>query len=308
MNHAAAPYALALDLGGSQLRAALVDRTGAVLARHAEATSAQSTAMQLVEQMAKAAVVIARGVPPGEVAGIGLSSPGPLDTQGGIALGLPTLPALKDFPMRAALEDRLQARVVLENDAISAAFGEWRFGAGRGLQHCVYVTVSTGIGGGVVADGRLLHGRKGMACHIGHMLLVHNGAPCPCGRRGCFEAYASGRAFEQRATMALPADEATDPAAVFAKARHGHAMATQLVAEEADFLGAGLVSLLHLYSPEVIILGGGMANDFDLLLPGIHARIATDAMEPFRDVPVVQAALKGNAGLIGAAALVFEND
>jgi glucokinase len=301
-----APFAIALDLGGSQTRAALVDRSGVLLARYAETTLNDASAAHIVQQLADAVAMIAKDVPAEKIAGVGLSSPGPLDTENGIALGLPTLPSLTDYPLRTALEALLHRKVWVENDAISAALGEWRFGAGRGLQHCVYVTISTGIGGGVVADGRLLRGRKGMACHIGHMLLVADGLLCPCGRRGCFEAYGAGRAFEKRAMLALPAGEPAHAASVFAMARRGDALAQRLVAEEADYLGLGLVSLLHLYSPETIIVGGGMANDFDMLLPGIMARIKTDAMPAFADVPVVPAVLRGDAGLVGAAALVFE--
>ncbi len=181
--------------------------------------------------------------------------------------------------------------------------------------HLVYVTVSTGIGGGVIADGRVLRGRRGLAGHVGHLVIVKDGVRCNCGNPGCWEAYGAGPAFERRAREQVAASPASslaaaaplDARAVFAAAAAGDRLALSLVAEEADILGVGMVSLLHLYSPQRIIVGGGLANSFDLLLPGIMARIASDAMPAFRDVPVVRAALGGNSGLVGAAALAFES-
>src|SRR4029079_12417755 len=127
--------------------------------------------------------------------GIGVSAPGPLDSEAGRIIAIPTLPGWDDFPLAAALPECFALPVFGENDAIAAANGEWRFGAARGLSHFVYVTVSTGIGGGVVVDGRLLHGRRGLAGHVGHMIIEPNGSRCSCGARGCFEALASGSAL-----------------------------------------------------------------------------------------------------------------
>jgi len=194
--------------------------------------------------------------------------------------------------------------VRLENDGIAAAIGEWRLGAGRGYANLVFVTLSTGIGGGVVIDGRVLRGRMGMAGHVGHMTVVQDGEPCPCGNRGCWEAYAAGPALAARASRR--AGREMDAAAVFDAAAAGDPLAVELVAEEADLVGVGLASLLHLYSPEILILGGGLATRFDALRPGIAARLARAAMPSFRDVPVVPAGLGGDAGLVGAGLLVLD--
>jgi glucokinase len=194
--------------------------------------------------------------------------------------------------------------VQLENDGIAAAIGEWKHGAGKGLQSIVYVTVSTGIGGGVIVDGNVLRGRKGMAGHIGHMAIYPEGLRCSCGNAGCWEAYAAGPAFAARAATALGKN--LQPMEVFALARQGDAMAQNQVDEEARLLGIGITSLLHLYSPEKIIIGGGLSNAFAQLEPGIAAYIKDNAMLAFKDTPVVTAALGGNSGLVGAAVLVFE--
>jgi glucokinase len=307
-------FAIAIDLGGTQLRAALVDPSGKIHRRTSVATAARAGPDAVIEQITEAAKLISEGLTRAQIAGLGVSSPGPLDTVRGLALSIPTLSGFDTFPLRDALSARVEYPVTLENDGIAAALGEWRAGAGRGHDNLVYVTVSTGIGGGVVADGRLLRGRRGMAGHVGHMAIQRGGALCACGRNGCWEAYASGTAFARRAVeraaeaagSALGAGGSRiDGHAVFAAAELADPLAMELVAEEADFLGAGITSLLHLYSPDLVILGGGMANGFDLMRDGIAARIEADAMPAFRDVKVTRAELGDNSGLVGAAMLAF---
>jgi glucokinase len=250
-----------------------------------------------------------------DLIGVGICAPGPLDAKRGVALATPTIAGFVDLPLAAMVEERLGLPVRLENDGIAAALGEWRFGAGVGCHNLAYVTVSTGIGGGVVAAGRILRGRRGMAGHVGHMTIVRDGDVCSCGNRGCWEAYASGTAFARRARVSAADSPSTalgangapiDASAVFVAASRGDALARRLVSEEADLLGVGIVNLLHLYSPDVVVVGGGLSNGFDLLHPGIVARIKAAAMPPFRDTPVLRAALGGDSGLIGASTLVFD--
>jgi glucokinase len=309
------PLAIGIDLGGTQLRAALIDGGGNILNRTAVATAAVAGPDVVIDQLHQVATSVSAGISRDHLAGIGVSAPGPLDTENGIALSIPTLAGFVDIPLARILEHQIGLPVLLENDGIAAALGEWRFGAGRGYANLVYVTVSTGIGGGVVSDGRLLRGRRGMASHIGHMTVVRDGEPCVCGNRGCWEAYGSGTAFAQRAKIRAESQSATslgadgapiDGRAVFEAAAKGDTLACDLVSEESDVLGVGIANLLHLYSPDIVVIGGGMANGFQFLYPGIAARIKSAAMPPFRDIPVVRAALGGNSGLIGAAILVFE--
>jgi glucokinase len=307
-------YALAIDLGGTQLRASLVDRNGQLLHRHAGTTPATAGAEAVVAAIAGAAREVAANIPRAEILGVGVSSPGPIDTESGTALRLPTIAGLENFPLRGALEDALGQNVWLENDGIAAAIGEWKRGAGQGLHSLVYVTVSTGIGGGVIADGRVLHGHKGLAGHVGHLCIDHRGLRCACGNTGCWEAYAAGPAFAARSRIAaeaaphsrLHSDAATlQPADVFSAAENGDELAITLVEEEARLLGVGITSLTHLFSPERVIIGGGLSQAFDKLQPGISAYVKANAMPAFRDVEIVRAGLGGDSGLIGAAELVF---
>ena len=136
------------------------------------------------------------------ITGIGLSLAGPIDTESAVVTRIPTLPGWDGLPVAQALSERTGLPARVENDGIAATLGEWRYGAGRGVSNIVYLTVSTGIGGGAVVDGRLLHGRKGIAGHLGHMRMAQDGAVCPCGTTGCFEALASGSALRDRAVDA----------------------------------------------------------------------------------------------------------
>src|SRR5690606_14465658 len=161
--------AIGIDLGGTQVRAALVSEQGEVLARAEERTDATAGPDRVLAQIKTLADDLIAAVGSAFLVGIGVSTPGPIDTVSGIARDIPTLAGFADFPLKAELQNRFAFPVSLENDGIAAAIGEWRFGAGRGLENLVYATVSTGLGGGVIADGRVLRGRKGMAGHIGHM-------------------------------------------------------------------------------------------------------------------------------------------
>jgi glucokinase len=294
--------ALAIDLGGTQLRAALVNENGAVLSRASLATDVQGGPKAIIAQILQAAQTAGFSKSRENIIGCGICAPGPLDSEAGTIIGIPTLPGWEDFPLRAELSEALALKVVLENDGIAAANGEWRFGAGRGLSHLVYVTVSTGIGGGVVADGKLMRGSRGMAGHVGHLMIDPKGPRCACGGKGCFEAHASGTALG----AAGKAHGFADAKSIVSAARAGDASALALLDQEADYLAYGFASLLHLYSPQKLIIGGGVSQALDLMAARITARLAELVMPPFRDVAVVKAALGDDAGLAGMGGLVFE--
>jgi glucokinase len=308
--------AFGIDLGGTQLRAAVVDCDGAMLSRAAIATDVAGGPRQVVEQIKQLCAQVCSAEQRPHIAGVGVSAPGPLDSDTGTVLGIPTLPGWQDMPLGAILAEQFGLPVIVENDGIAAANGEWKFGSARGLSHFVYVTVSTGIGGGVVVDGHLLHGRRGMAGHVGHMVVVSGGPVCSCGAHGCFEALASGSALGRAGREAAAAHPASllaahAPGSITARdiveaARAGDRLALTLLDREAAWLGIGFCNLLHLYSPQAIIMGGGVSQAFDLLLPGIASVVRSSAMPAFRDAQIVAATLGDNAGLAGAASLVWE--
>ncbi len=305
--------ALAVDLGGTELRVALVAETGVFLARDAEPTLARDGPDAVIGQMVRLLRGIEHRAAGCTILGVGVGAPGPLDPVRGVVLGAPTLDGWTDVPLAPLLGGRLGRKVWLENDANAAALGESVFGAGRGTRHSVFVTVSTGIGGGVIVDGRLLHGRHGLAGEIGHMAISERDIPCPCGGTGCWEALASGTALARFAnaaaarepTTSLPRDGGISARDVVGAAAVGDPLAIRLLDDEAGFLGVGFANLLHLFSPERIIVGGGVSAGLEAMRPTIERVMRRRAMPAYRDVPVLRAALGTDAGLAGAAGLVL---
>ena len=309
-------FVVGIDLGGTLLRAALIDSEGYIHNKTSLATASKKGSQEIINQICKLTSIVSKSISKDQILGIGISSPGPLNSKKGLILTAPTLVGFKNIPLVKILEERLKLPVFLENDAIAAAIGEHRFGAGQGFNNLVYITVSTGIGGGVIIDGKVLYGFMGMAGHIGHMTIIRNGDKCSCGNQGCWEAYGSGAALTKRAKKYLDTGiksmisnySKIDGAAVFDSAKKGDKLALQIVFEESEILGLGITNLLHLYSPEIIILGGGVSNGFDLLIPGINYYIKNHAMLPFHNVKIKPSIHKDNSGLLGASIIVFNNN
>ena len=306
-------YSIGIDLGGTQIRAVRIDRDGRIHAHQRVATAATSGPQVVIGQIEQLIAAMVDTLAPAEIIGIGVASTGPVDLGTGIALQAPTIAGWFNVPLKALLEERTGLHVELRNDANMAALGEWRFGSGRGCEHFVYVTISTGIGGGVIVDNKLLLGRNGMAGEVGHMTILPDGPICCCGNHGCWEALASGTALAQFAAEALADGQPSlirDIAAgapvrgvhVAAAAEQGDPLAQKLMQREGEWIGIGVTNLLHMYSPERVALGGGVSQNLALFEPYIRRTIAERAMPPFRDVTICAAQLVDDAGVIGAAA------
>ncbi|MBA3944030.1 MAG: ROK family protein [Herpetosiphonaceae bacterium] len=306
---------IGIDLGGTQLRAVRCDADGVIKA-HLAMPTPTSGPSDVVAAMTHLIEALRADAAANEISGIGVGTPGPVDGPRGIVFEAPNLPGWNNVPLKDMLRARLQLPVEVGNDANVAGLGEWIFGSGRGTRDFVYVTISTGIGGGVIMDGRLLLGRKGMAAEVGHMIIEANGPICGCGNRGCWEVLASGTALARRAaeemqhtpttklhSMATPATvTAVD---VWEAAQQHDALSRTLLHEEGTLIGVGVVNLLHLFSPARIALGGGVMHSFELLRDPLLATITARAMESYRDVPVTIAKLGQNVGVLGAAALLL---
>jgi glucokinase len=309
-------YAIGVDLGGTQLRAVLIDSTGQILAFERTDTAVELGVAGVLEQIETLIEGVAGGIDRALLRGVGFGAPGPIDPVEGILFSPPNLPGWSNVPLKSILQQRTGLPIRVGNDANVAALGEWRFGLGRGCQHFVYVTISTGIGGGVIAEGRLLLGRKGIAGEVGHMTIQTDGPVCGCGNLGCWEAVASGTALARFAAAALDRGRSSrilELAAgapiegwhVAAAAAQGDELAGMLIHREAELIGVGLVNLLHLYAPEQIALGGGVTKSWALMEGHVRRVVAERAMPPYRDTPIGLATLGDKVGVLGAAALLL---
>jgi glucokinase len=301
-------YIIGVDLGGTNLRAALADDQGAIHQIVRVPTEGDDGPEAVMDKVVACIDEMRAALPPdGMLAGVGIGSPGPLDPFDGIVFTLPNLPGWENVPLRAILTERTGLPVELGNDANAAALGEWYFGAGRGQRNLVYVTVSTGIGGGVIADGRLVLGHRGAAAEVGHHIIDWE-------TLSSWENLAAGPALARAAADAMVEDassllhglatpETITAGDVARAAAAGDPLAQRLMDREGDLLGAGLVNMLHLYSPNLILLGGGVAQNNPQLIDRARRVIEARAMEAYRDVPVRLAELGDRVGLLGAVAL-----
>ncbi len=302
---------IAIDIGGTRTRIALFAGEEPALL-HVERIATQSDEAPLLDRVM---ALIERVWPQdGKVAAIGVAAPGPLDPYRGVIFSTPNIPEWRDLPLKAVLEERFGVPVALGNDANLAALGEWRFGAGRGHHHLLYLTVSTGIGGGVIVDDRLLLGARGLGAELGHVPVMEGGPLCGCGQRGHLEALASGPAIARYVKEQLAAGANSvlrdiphplSAAQVAAAARQGDALARDAFERAGTVLGRAIAGFLHVFNPTIVILGGGVSRSGNLLLNPVRRAMRANVMDDhFLDhLTLTTAALGDQAGLMGALAL-----
>jgi glucokinase len=321
-------YIVGVDLGGTKILTARCDLAGQVLAQARLPTLAEEGPDAVLARIFATIQTVLAGCDPAHLRGVGIGSPGTLDNATGTVFDPPNLPGWRVVPLRDRVRAWLQAevgrtaRVEVGNDANAAALGEYRFGAGTaypGLRHMVYMTVSTGIGGGVISDGRLLMGRRGMAGEVGHITVDVHGPRCACGNIGCLEVLAAGPAIARAGAALVSRGRAPflaqlvggEPARVTSElveqaARQDDPDACALMAQIGHYLGVGVVTMIHLFNPELICIGGGVSKAgaliFDPLIQTVDA-LALPAMRA--GVDIVPARLGDRAGVLGAAALVL---
>jgi glucokinase len=312
-------FVLGIDIGGTNLVVGSVAEDGStVLATASEPTHAEAGATDVVDRLvglAERAVVQTRALAPdAEILGVGVGAPGPLDTKRGIVLLTPNL-GWVNMPLRQIIHDRLGLPAALDNDANCAVLGEWWVGAARGARHAIGITIGTGIGGGLILDGRLYHGASDVAGEIGHTTIDTEGRRCKCGNYGCLEAYASGpniaiRAIEEieaGAASRLPSYVGGDlrqitAQTVYLAAQEGDELALEVVNDTAKFLGVGIGNLLNVFNPEVVVVCGGVTLAGDHLFVPLQREVARRAFRPaVMACRIVPGELEGTAGVYGAA-------
>ena len=319
-------YVVGIDIGGTKLATVVADSTGQILSKVRKPTLAEKGpeyALQLLFEMVRESIEQA-GLQQASISAIGVSCGGPLDTKTGVIYSPPNLPGWDALPLKAQLESEFQIPVTIENDANASALAEFRFGGGRGYGAVLYMTMSTGIGGGIVIDGQIYHGANDSAGEVGHQILLPDGPRCGCGKRGCLEALCSGPAIARRAQAAIQAQRAEGKASattllnlagghiedvkseyVLAAAQTGDALALQLVDETAYYMGWGIANLVNILNPDIVLLGTIAIAAGDLLINPIRKTVSEFAMtRPAEAVKIAPAQLGDALGDLAAIALV----
>jgi glucokinase len=304
-------YAIGIDLGGTQLRSIVADRQGTIYHHTRTLTRVAEGPDTVIERMAECIAHARSQVPvDGRLLGVGVGSPGPLNPQTGLIYHAPNMPGWVNIALRDRLLAHCGLPVVVNNDANVAALGEWIFGGGQGYHNLIYITVSTGIGGGIISDGRLLLGRLGVGGEVGYMLLDTE-------RYTAWENLASGTALAAAAAAAmrmqsdsllhtLTTADLVSARDVALAAEQGDELARSLMQREARLLGLGFTNLLHIFSPELILVGGGVINANPWLLDAAREIVDQHVVaDLYRAVPIRPATLHERVGVLGAAALVF---
>lgn len=307
---------LAADFGGTHLRAAIVDEAGTILHRLDEPSPDTGTPAEVivgvVELLARAA-----GEAPIAPSGACIATAGLIDADQGKVILAPNIAGFRNLVLTTPVADRLGIPAFIENDASAAALGEFRFGAGRGTRHLLHATLGTGIGGGIVVDGKLYRGAKGLAGEIGHIILDPAGPRCNCGSRGCLEAMVSGVAFAERAKKILEQDKSPklreiaageEPTAehLSRAAEEGDQLCEAEIRHGGHLLGLGLGSLVNVLNPDAVTLSGGLLAMGEMLLGPMKEGMYSLAYGPAAGTLVRLSTVGEDAGLLGAAAVAFE--
>ncbi|MHC4609997.1 MAG: ROK family protein [Planctomycetota bacterium] len=313
-------YAVGLDLGGTDIKAALVDDSGQMTFRAVRPTDAHRRAEEVLAEMAGLAgeVIAGADIARAAVVGVGVGAPGPLSPRRGVIFRAANLPTFENVLVRDELARRTGLPTVFDNDGNAAAYGEYWAGAGRGVADMILLTLGTGVGAGVILGGRLLHGHFENAAELGHCIVVLGGRPCSCGQRGCLEQYCSAENIARRTieelragTASVLSRSAAEVEAITSKevaeaVRAGDELAARIWDEACRYLAVACVNAQHSFNPAMIVLGGGMSAAGDVLIDGVRAHLKQQRWSLAEDIPeVVLATLGNDAGVIGAAGLML---
>ncbi len=313
---------LAIDLGGTKVRTAIISDKGEIIAEEYCPTLADEGPEPVMGRILSGIDRVLRSgnVNSSQLHSISIAAAGAIDSRKGLITVSPNLPGWRDVPIRDIVKSKYEVTTFLVNDASAAALGEHRFGAGKGVNNLIYLTVSTGIGGGIIIDGKLYTGPSGSAGEIGHMIIDVHGPECNCGRNGCLEAMASGTAVAREAIRRIREGEKSSLVGIVdgeidnitaekvsIAARDGDSLASEVISEAAAYLGIGMVNVVNIFNPEMIVVGGGMSKMGDLLLAPARQVVKEMAFElPAKIVRIVPARLGDDNGLLGAAAFAFQ--
>ena len=313
---------LAIDLGGTKIIAALISNKGQVLAREYHLTLADEGPRSVIKRILSAIdhLLGLRNIDPSQLDSISIAAAGAINPEKGLVTSSPNLPGWNNVPLRDTIRRKYKVNTFLINDANAAALGEHHFGAGKGVNNLVLLALGTGIGGGIIINGKLYSGSHGSAGEIGHMTIDINGPRCNCGNIGCLEVLASGTAVAKEAVRRIRQGERSSlteivegkienitAEKVSIAAQGGDSLASEVISSAAFYLGVGMVNLVNIFNPEMIIVGGGMAKMGDLLLNPAKQIVRERAFQSSAQaVRIVPAQLGDDAGVLGAAVFAFQ--
>src|SRR5665648_743261 len=313
-------YSIGVDLGGTNIVSATVNYQGKIVNRLKVPTFAErgkeATIKRIIETIHEN--IIQSNITPYDIIGIGIGAPGPLDVKRGVINFAPNLSGWRDVPLKKILEDEFNVKVVLENDANAAAWGERCFGAGQGVDNLVCFTLGTGIGGGIIIDGKIYHGNNCGAGELGHMTVNKSGPRCNCGNYGCLEAYSSATGIKNRIIdrikkgiksefLNFDNDNLFDSLrlkSIFQAARKGDILTSDIVEDAISYLSIAIANIDNILNPEMVVLVGGITNEGNKLLIPLIKEVKKRAFySNYKSLKIVIGKLAGNAGVVGAAAL-----
>ena len=306
-------YVVGVDLGGTKIYTALVDLDGNIVKEVTVKTEAQKGDAVVLDKIIKTIDDVLIGTDIDEIKAIGVGSPGPLDVENGLIVYTPNLP-FKNFNIVKPIKEKYKIDTYLDNDANVATLSEYMFGAGKGSKNMVYVTVSTGIGGGAILNGSLFRGSTSNALEIGHITVMKGGPRCGCGNTGCAEALASGTAIMKRAKEAIESKveaslknyEEVTAKEVFLEAEKGDKVSKDILNDALSYLGITISNIANSFDPDKIIIGGGVSEAGRIVFDKIDYEMERRCLKTiYNNCKIEKAVLGSKAGVLGAAALAI---
>lgn len=307
------PLYIGVDLGGTKIYTAIANERGEILNEEIVLTEANKGPEQIIEKMISSIKKVSTGINLTNIKAIGIGSPGPLDVKKGLIVSPPNLP-IRNFNVVEAIKNEFQLPTFLDNDANAATLGEYIFGAGKGCENMVYITASTGVGGGAILNGKLYRGSTSNALEIGHTTVKPNGRVCGCGNHGCVESMSSGIYIEKMARDSVSSGmettlsqyETLSAKEVFTEATNGDVVANQILSETLSYLGIAVANCANIFDPDKIVIGGGVTNGGPIVFEKINEEMNARCLGPIREnCKVEKAQLGGKAGVVGAIALAL---
>ncbi len=299
---------LSIDIGGTAVKMGMVDRAGTVHARHEASVSFDGYQTPILTTVIREAKKFCAQCGC-KIEGIGVSATGQVDDNSGVVIGTNgKIPKYEGSPIKEEMEKTFSVPTYVLNDANAAALGECFAGAGKGYEQVLMITLGTGVGGGIVLGGQVFGGTRGIAGELGHFTLYKDGEPCACGKRGCFENYASATALVRRASEAS-GEQGLNGRIIFGRASAGDPVMCSAIEAWIDDIAEGISGLVHIFNPQIVLIGGGVSAQEDLLIAPLRKKVLNSVMPRFAECLRVERALLGNdAGMIGAAKFFMDRN